>query len=326
MKKRIFLSLCLFPMLIGCANNPNTSNGGKEILPDILAHTIGQHNVAGNPTEDTFTLPEFKNSTFKVSKMKDSVYDEIYVDDTLICDYLNAGSRNIFATDVNRDGYREILFERKSRDTDKRKNQKFVVYDVKNKKLLLDEADIGNIDKRYPEYTFSYELLNGRVTFTPYLGNYSENSVVDHGYLTYSSDKGCYFEWENYRGVKDISLTKFTKIEEDKSETELQPSKINGKDVYEFSLASQYYMEVKLNYLDSTKECPWNGTFLSFYREDMNKLYWQVFEDVRDGVNGCDHKHGVFKYKIQMYESYDLREWEFFFMYFGFSVNTKVVA
>ena len=90
----------------------------------------------------------------------------------------------IFASDINNDGYRELIFDRNKRENEKAGNY-FVVYDVKNNKVLLDEANTK--ERSHYNYRFNYGLIEDKLTFYPYIGNYSESTNTGYLSIQFSS-------------------------------------------------------------------------------------------------------------------------------------------
>ena len=122
----------------------------------------------------SFKLQEYKGMTFEVANEQGGVtqlrikgYDETG-STKLITDKLY--QRDVFARDVNEDGYRELIYFVRSD-----KGRSFNVFDVFNNKLLFQEEQVKDLNKFYSYYGYNIDFrkLNGN----PRLFNCRDESV-----------------------------------------------------------------------------------------------------------------------------------------------------
>ena len=327
MSAKRFLSLCSIIGALGlCSCNPAipssstpeasiSSSSVEAGLPDVVlvdkGSTSEQLDKDGNLP---FALEEFPETLFRVV-FPNGYQRSLYIDETLICDDL-FGVPVIIASDVNKDGYRELVFDRNGVGNDP--GNRFVVYDVKNGRTLMDEetdAAVGN----YSFYRFNYSLINGKLTFYPYQGNYSENSIVDYATLGYSKEKGVYFQWQNIFTIQSIALTKISLNEGDHALVE--PSKENGKDVYQFEVGPVYLMEYKVTRENYERNL--GQGFLSLYWNNEMPSHFNRYEP---SSKLSDPEKGIYVDAFSLRDECASSAWNFFFGEFGFSVNYRIVA
>ena len=286
-------------------------NKPKEKLNDTIALEFGKEgNQKDKEGNEIFSLQEFKDITFSI-KRPNGYTRELYANETLVEPDLYT-SPYIFASDINNDGYRELIFDRDQRENEGSGNY-FVVYDVKNNKVLLDEATlrVGN----YSFYKFNYDIRDNRLTFLPYWGNYSENSVLDYGYLKYSSEKGIYFEWANIFTVTSVELVKFYINDTDK--TPVEP--INN--VYTFKLNTKYCMEYKINRTNYERE--FSSYFVNVFWDNDHPSHYGEYTN---NNNETDITIGKYVVNFTVVNPFEGDTWEFFYLDYGFNVNYKVEA
>ena len=280
-------------------------------LDDIFVFSVAQSSQKrdedGNPI---FLLKEFKDITFTI-KQSNGSKRELYANETLIEDNLYPAIE-IYASDINNDGYREIVFDRNERDGESRGDY-FVVYDVKNGKVLLDEANTK--ERSHYNYRFNYGLLENKLTFYPYLGNYSESSIVDYGYLKYSEEKGPYFAYQNIFAITSIELVKFYINDTDKAEV------LPVNNVYTFKVGTKYCMEYKVNRTNTDRALM--NAFLSVFWDNDHPSHFNEYQSSR---TENDPANGKYVDNFSVLNPIESGIWEFFFGEFGFNVNYKVEA
>lgn len=321
MKKLILITLPVLMVLTGCTVDP-TQPGSHYIN---LSTTSGETTECIYPTNPTrpdiiaydkstnqgeFSLEEFKDVTFKFES-SNGFDGKLYVNNTAIEEDMYT-SQYIFASDINEDGYRELIYDRNKRDNEKAGNY-FVVYDVKNMKVLLDEATTKE-RSRY-NYCFNYGLIEDKLTFYPYIGNYKESSVCDYGYLKYSQEKGPYFEWNNIFAISSIELVKFYTNDTDKVEV------VATNNVYTFKVGTKYCMEYKVNRTNFDREL--GSDFVSVFWDNDHPSHFGEYIPNR---NETDITNGKYTVNFTVVNPFEGSSWEFFFMDYGFNVNYKVEA
>ena len=326
MKKLILVTLPILMVLTGCtvdptqpgSHTPNQSTIPDErtecIYPidptrlDIIAFEFGKEdNQKDQDGNAIFSLEEFKDVTFVI---KNNVR-ALYANDVLVESNLYT-SPYIYASDINNDGYRELIFDRNNKENENRGDY-FVVYDVKNNKVLLDEANTK--ERSHHNYRFNYGLIEDKLTFYPYIGNYNESSICDYGYLRYSQEKGPYFEWKNIFAISSIELVKFYTNDTDKVEV------VATNNVYTFKVGTKYCMEYKVNRTNFDREL--GSDFVSVFWDNDHPSH---FDEYLPNRNETDITTGKYTVNFTVVNPFEGSSWKFFFMDYGFNVNYKVEA
>ena len=322
MKKLVLVTLPILLVLSGCTVDPtqpgSNSIDNQSTIPDERTDCIYPIDPTRadiiaydkSTNQGQFSLEEFKDITFKFES-SNGFDGKLYVNETVIEEDMYT-SRYIFASDIDNDGYRELIYDRNKRDNEKAGNY-FVVYDVKNMKVLLDEASTK--ERSHYNYRFDYGLIEDKLTFYPYIGNYSESSIVDYGYLRYTSEKGLYFEWKNIFAITSIELVKFYINDTDK--TEVLP--VNN--VYTFKVGTKYCMEYKVNRTNTDRALM--NSFLSVFWDNDHPSHFNEYQPSR---TENDPANGKYVDNFSVLNPIESGTWEFFFGEFGFNVNYKVEA
>lgn len=319
MKKLILVTLPVLMVLTGCTvdpTQPGSHTPNQSTIPDERTECIYPIDPTRadiiaydkSTNQGEFSLEEFKDVAFKFESSNGSG-GKIYVNNIVIEEDM-ATSLYIFASDINRDGYRELIYDRNEREGESRGNY-FVVYDVKNMKVLFDEVNtrVGS----YAFYRFNYGMVEDKLTFYPYIGNYSENSIVDYGYLRYTEEKGAYFEWQNIFAITSIELVRFYINEEG------YPSIEPVNNVYTFHKGIKCSMEYKVNRTNNNRQLI--GGFLSVYWDNAHPSHFNRYlsADYPDINN-------VYTDTFDLSDECEESTWEFFFGEFGFDVHYKIEA
>ena len=321
MKKLVLVTLPILMVLTGCTVDP-TQPGSHDTSLSTTSGEITECIYPIDPTradiiaydkstnQGEFSLEEFKDITFKFES-SNGFDGKLSVNNTVIEEDMYT-SRYIFASDINEDGYRELIYDRNKRDNEKSGNY-FVVYDVKNMKVLLDEANTK--ERSHYNYRFDYGLIEDKLTFYPYIGNYSESSIVDYGYLRYTSEKGLYFEWKNIFAITSIELVKFYINDTDKAEV------LPVNNVYTFKVGTKYCMEYKVNRTNTDRALM--NSFLSVFWDNDHPSHFNEYQPSR---TENDPTIGKYVDNFSVLNPIESGTWEFFFGEFGFNVNYKVEA
>ncbi|MBO4737351.1 MAG: hypothetical protein J5627_02815 [Bacilli bacterium] len=265
-----------------------------------------------------FRIEEF-TEPFKLCKTTTSTLDTLKYGDVIISSNLYVGPQFV-ASDINGDGYRELVFLEKTED----RNRSFVVYDVKNSNILFKQADM-TVEKHshYASYRYSYDMRNGRLTFLPYIGNFSENSIVDYGHLKWSEQKGCYFEWENIFSMKQIILEGV--YEEDTNIKLLQDGYREEWwtiDAYSLEKGKNYLMKYKVLRDDYTRN--FGNSFLELEWSNENPSYLETCYPVE---NSCHPETGDYVMKFSVRDAYfeGARTWKWYFGSWELEVNYHIL-
>ena len=265
-----------------------------------------------------FRIEEF-TEIFKLCKTTTSTLDTLKYGDVIISSNLYV-SPQFVASDINGDGYRELVFLEKTED----RNRSFVVYDVKNSNILFKQADM-TVEKHshYASYRYSYDMRNGRLTFLPYIGNFSENTIVDYGHLKWSEQKGCYFEWENIFSMKQIILEGV--YEEDTNIKLLQDGYREEWwtiDAYSLEKGKNYLMKYKVLRDDYTRN--FGNSFLELEWSNENPSYLETCYPVE---NSCHPETGDYVMKFSVRDAYfeGARTWKWYFGSWELEVNYHIM-
>ena len=281
---------------------------------ELIATGLGNDLEEDSEGNRLIRIAEF-NEPLKLSSPTASQHILKY-GDTVISDHLYNSFR-LVASDINGDGFREIVFFEEGNN----RNREFSVYDIKNNKTLLKQGDMtieefGHIAR----YRFYYDMKDGRLTFLPYAGNYSERSTMDYGHLKWSEEKGCYFEWENILGIEKIEFVRF--FINDENMTPVLPS--NPGNVYTFETSKQYYMEFKITRNKTDRELDdmpidvvWSNDNPSHFGEIRSP--WN-----RSPVQN-DPATGQYFYYFTVVNPCEERVWDWCLTNYGFQINYKVV-
>lgn len=256
------------------------------------------------------------NEPLKLCKSTTSAFDTLKYGDVTISSALHAGMQ-LIASDINGDGYREIAFIEKAED----RNRNFVVYDVKNAKTLLRQTDM-TVEKygRFASYNYYHDMRNGRLTFLPYIGNFSEDTVVDYGHLKWSEQKGCYFEWENIYKIKQIVLEGIY-LEGEETPMAMDHNAITTTDYYSFEIGSYYLMKYKFIRDDFTRTI--GDEYIQLDWSNENPSYLQECYAPR---NASHPETGDYVMKFSVREAPEgIRTWDWSFGPYGFSLNYRIM-
>ena len=146
MKKNIFILLLLsISALSGC-----TPPSSETSVQEASSQKEGpkDERIAAQVINDSyyrFYLPEFKEAFVSSNIQISSRLPSLSYGDTLISE----GALEYFASDINGDGYRELIFEER---TVVDPSFHVVVYDVKNAKRLFDQNNM-TMEKYSPSQT-----------------------------------------------------------------------------------------------------------------------------------------------------------------------------
>ena len=212
MKKNTFiLSLLAISMLSACvwetkrphslATDTSIEEGPED---ELIIAGMYDPKLESDDHVFYFRVPEF---TERFNLVIGSSMSMLYYGDTRIGENLHYDPY-IYASDINGDGYREIVFAHNEMRSDG-----FTVYDIKNAKTLFSQEDM-TVEKfgRFASYQYALDIREGELVFLPVLGHFmgprefEERKIVDWGHLKWSEEKGCYFKWDNVYEIRQIIL------------------------------------------------------------------------------------------------------------------------
>ena len=330
MKKNTFiLSLLAISMLSACvwetkqpyslATDTSIEEGPKDEL--ILA---GMYDPKLESDDHVFyfRVPEF---TERFNLVIGSSMSMLYYGDTRIGENLHYDPY-IYASDINGDGYREIVFAHNEMRSDG-----FTVYDIKNAKTLFSQEDM-TVEKfgRFASYQYALDIREGELVFLPVLGHFmgprefEERKIVDWGHLKWSEEKGCYFKWDNVYEIRQMILDSIC-LKGDETRLVMDSDLKDGEaiDLYHFERDRDYQIRIRVNRLNLG-----GGLYL-----DPDLDFIGIDLDSTDKVNcelvyeSCKPLEGwyVMEFSTSDITDFDLHEWKFYFGAFEFSFYFKVM-
>lgn len=335
MKKSLFVSLFALMVLGACAPampeellisiglstspqessvSPEEEKGPKDELfkaDDTKRHPDGGYLV---------TIPEYKDPLWLYSSKGTSTIDSIKFGTSIITNALY-NSWEFFATDINKDGYREIVFFEK----DEQRNKNFHVYDLKNGRTILKQKEM-TLEKfnRYYGYRYNLDIRDNHVVFLPYIGNFSESTIIDYGHLRWSEDKGAYFEWENIYKVKQIVFDGiYVKGSDTPVLTDGYAANLWDETIwyYNLELNTRYYLKYTVIRGDYTLN--FNENFLEVYWDNEHSTY---FQECSVPTSECHPETGKYAFEFTMRETGpERRTWNWFYGSWGFDVVYRVM-
>lgn len=322
MKKNIFiLPLLAISVLSGCTPPSPEISSAIEASSSVKEGPKDEQIVAEEYETGLlrFNLPEFEG-TFTTSYIGySSRLPSLSYGDHVITE---GAFLHYYASDVNGDGFRELVFEENVIPTD-RKNH-YVVYDVKNDKRLFDTNNMTTQKYGYLcSYSFMLRIINDRLTFVPYIGEYKDYNVIDYGHLKWSEEKGCHLEWENPFDIKSIVLegiyntNDHTKLHLDGGRKE------DGEaiDLYYFEKNTSYQMEITV--VRGNKDRYLASGFLSM-EWDSQRSYVPTCYNIERSSDPLTGKY-VMEFSTSDFIDFDLHDWTFYFGFYGFSFYSKVM-
>lgn len=339
MKKSLFVSLFALMVLGACTPSmPVESSNRPEISGSNGESLVSSASSEGEtgPKDELFkaddtkrhpdggylvTIPEFKDPLWLCSSRGNSTIDSVKFGTTIITNALY-NSWEFFASDINKDGYREIVFFEK----DEQRNKNFHVYDLKNGRTILKQKEM-TLEKfnRYYGYRYNLDIRDNHVVFLPYIGNFSENTIIDYGHLRWSEDKGAYFEWENIYKVKQIVFDGiYVKGSDTPVLTDGYAANLWDETIwyYELELNTRYYLKYTVIRDDYTLN--FNENFLDVYWDNEHDSYFQECLVAR---SECHPETGKYAIEFTMRETGpERRTWNWFYGSWGFDVVYRVLS
>ena len=296
MKKKVFL---LLPLVLGlsvvaCNNEPeNSSEEPVKILPAKEFNAISTKN---------FRLDEFPNVKFSFGPQELNAEGNKYVYPLCVdgVKITEDRPRSLWAYDVNKDGYRELVFRYEN-------GSKYAIrsFDVKNMKEM---------EYKGPRQFIS-ELVatdDGDLRVQAYAASTTSKMVFDSAQMAYSKEQGFYFIWDNIYQFTDFRLDKIT-------ENDNIVDMINN--VYEVKAETDYMFAIA-----APRE---QGATLEL--TDFGKTGFNVYvNDELYGVNKFNlirSENDVHYYQVNFTEKNPVKEFTYSFMLPSrhFEVSFKIV-
>ena len=299
----------------------------NSVTGNDFGDTAVECTFADDQVTRRFTLPEFESDAFEIRSVveENNHYYELYRNNVLV---LSHASYYMFASDLNKDGYREIIF------LGGRRYNNVVVYDIYNSKELLNfdlfdnkNPDVFKPSMEYWHYSFELELINNRVALLVFNGSKTTRNF-DYAYFTYSPENGVKLELQN---MYEIESFKFVSLIDANGNA---VSKDNDG-YYGLKRDIQYKIAVDVKRKDNAdldkvipafdsdaNNLPTSGIFMSIDGErvhslDFDFMYYQVNHST----------FGTNRWQFTLNEHYaDQGIIKMMFVGFNFTLNYKIVA
>ena len=271
-------------------NNPDFEIFDEYGGPDALVYDAANE-------ENTFTLDEFEDSLFSVSE------DKLYLNETEIVSL--KGATKIYASEINKDGHRELVFESFSHSI-----PVFNIFDVKNNKYLYHKttSDIGG-------YDYYLAMRDDQLAINLYApGLTNEEDLLDYGRFSYSGNDGVAIVWQN---LYEISHLELNGVYEADGETPVQPE----EGTYNFIANTSYIVEIKLVKFGGST----NPSYPSLAHQIV--CHPVITTENTQGLyptwNFLSMEDGIYRYQITFQESVSSN---YIFSFYRFYFDIKVVV
>ena len=302
--KRILI-ISLFALLVtSCGGTSSTMTGSSDNSLIIYSSSLSSSSTSSSSTSEAskllpiqiqniysdneFTLEEFPNTTFRIgprvlNEAGNLYVYPLYVNDVRVTE--NTIDRLLFAYDVNKDGYRDLVF---SEEINTNRTAIINGFDAHNMKRMENKLGLR-------QYRIDLKIEEEKLRARAYMASTSSGVTFDYADLAYSEEKGLYFVWDNMYQFKDFRLDRITLDDEDK--TIVNPT-INESGVnYSLSANVNYVFEIAA----PREENPTIEEF-DFYRQSGFDV--KVGDQVL-GVNKFEHissENDVHKFRINFHD------------------------
>ena len=318
--KRIFIIILSTLLITSCASTSSSleSSSKESSSPTSSSSSDFLLNLPPAQIKDVyndheFSLEEFTGVTFrvgpKVLNEEGNLYvHPLYVNNVRVTE--NSIDRLLFAYDINKDGYRDLVFNETINTQTKR--SMINGFDVHNMKKMENKLGLGQY------YPLDLEITEGRVKVRSYMASANGGSTFDYGEIAYSEEKGLYFIWDNMYQFKDFKLNKITL--DDESKTLVEPV-INESGVnYTLKANTDYIFEIAA----PREENPTIQDF-DFYRQSGFDV--KVGDEVL-GVNRFEYvssENDVHKFRVNFMDRVKEFVYTFKIPCMSFSINISLV-
>ena len=229
------------------------------------------------PETYEFVLEEFEG-TFKVEN------DFLYLNNESIL--RTFGATKVYASDINKDGYREFVFECYASN-----QRKFIIYDFHNNNYLLDQF-VHTLNSYYDYYIY---MRDNRLTVGMYEpGTTDEEHMLDYGYFAYTFEKRIGFAWKN---IYELSFFRVSNVFESDGITEVEAKNsiyyVNSNTTYIVELElTKYYIPTNDNYPGPEHPVTWEPIRISD-KVPGDTVNWNLISQ----------ENGIYRYEISFDES-----------------------
>ena len=240
MKKKLFILSGIFLLLASCnataaegsdivENNQDPLPTEKVALPPIRIDNVYD--------DHEFSLEDFPDAKLRIGPevLSDDgkhTFHPLYVNDVRVTE--ETIDRLLFAYDVNKDGYRDLVFSEEIHENGKNTTH-INGFDIHNMKKM--ENKLG-----FRQYRMGLEIADGRLRTYAYQASTISSMIFDYAELAYTDEKGLYFDWDNMYQFKDFKLDRVTLDDENK--TVINPT-VNDNGVhYSLKASVDYIFEI----------------------------------------------------------------------------------
>ena len=232
----------------GCSNTSFGSSMNVDLpvdkdIPDIeigQAITNYYYPATANISYD-FTLSEFGENAFKTFRDEQTTKYNIFYCDRKIIEDVN--DSQVYAADINKDGYRELITFAYSGDYD----SVLVVYDAYNSRELLRKdfykesiPGLCNPISEFFIYHYFFKIINNRLALIVYNGSRSDVNY-DYAYFNYSPESGVTLELQNMYDIDHVSLLSVRE-----SDNEANNHTDGDKKIYSLNKGVQYVIDYEV--------------------------------------------------------------------------------
>lgn len=183
-----------------------------DVKPDDNEEPLPPIQIEDVYSDHEFTLEEFPDTTFRIGPriLNDEgtlyVYP-LYVNDVRVTK--NTIDRLLFAYDVNKDGYRDLVFSERIGENGS-KASRISAFDAFNMKRMEDKSWQN-------QYHMDLVIKDDCLKARAYMASTTSSVTFDYADIFYSEQRGLSFIWDNMYQFKRFELNKITLDDEDKT-------------------------------------------------------------------------------------------------------------
>ena len=159
-----------------------------------------------------FALEEFPDAILKIGPKVLNEEETLYVHPLYVNGVrVTEGTidRLLFAYDVNKDGYRDLVFSENIEENGK-KTAHINGFDIHNMKKM--ENKLG-----FKQYRMDLQIDGESLRARAYMASTTSGVTFDYAELAYTEEKGLYFVWDNIYQFTDFRLDRITLSDENKT-------------------------------------------------------------------------------------------------------------
>lgn len=307
MKRNIAFALLFISSLLMSACSPSTTSGSSNeprSLPTIQIEDVYN--------DHEFSLEEFPNVTFRIGPRilneEGTLYvHPLYANDVRITE--DTLDRLLFAHDVNKDGYRDLVFSENIKEGQK-KTTHINAFDAHNMKKMVNKLG-------FKQYRMDLEIEEGRLRARAYTASTISGATFDYAELAYTDEKGLYFVWDNMYQFKEFKLDKITLDDENK--TLVNPVINENGTNYTLSANIDYIFEIATPRENNPKIADFD-----FYRQSGFDV--KVGDDVL-GVNKFEYlssENDIHRFRVNFIGQVKEFVYTFIIPCMSFSINVSI--